>query len=80
MIKRLELRVFLGICAAFAFWGLLYPEFTFTSDTYRIVDENGNILDEELMDTGDEAVYMDIIHADRKQIRFRSRILDFFND
>ncbi len=72
----LSVRIFLGGCAALGWWGLLYPELTMTPSTYRVVDENGTVLESEEMVEWDfdNDIYWDILEADSSQIRFRSKL------
>jgi len=64
------IRVACGICAAFCWWGLLYPELTMTPDTYEIYRE------EDLEDS-EKDIYRMFLEADRHQIRFKSRFLEY---
>ncbi len=72
----LSLRIFLGGCAALGWWGLLYPELTMTPSTYRVVDENGTVLESEEMVEWDfdRDIYREILEAEPEQIRFRSKL------
>lgn len=36
---RMSLQIMLTFCALWGWWGMLYPEFTLTEDTYRVVYE-----------------------------------------
>lgn len=76
------LRIVCCICAAFGWWGVLYPELTMTQDTYRIVDETGcepAIEENQHWDLGRE-VYFKILEAEPGQIRFRSRLWEAIAD
>ncbi len=46
--KWREIKILFGICAAFGWWGALYPELMLLPDTYRVViveeDCSGEIL------------------------------------
>jgi len=64
------IRVVCGICAAFCWWGLLYPELTMTPDTYKIYQE------EDLEDS-EKDIYRIFWETDREQIRFKSRFLEY---
>ena len=76
-MKR-DIRILLCICAAFGWWGFLYPELALTSDTYRVVDENGVVCESE--EDGewdpDDGIYWRMLGADSSQIRFRSKLFD----
>lgn len=62
-------------------WGLLYPELTMTPSTYRIVNEDGDVLESEEMAEWDfdSEIYWDILETDSSRIRFRSRLLMKYN-
>ncbi|MCM1113687.1 MAG: hypothetical protein NC399_10595 [Muribaculum sp.] len=71
----------LTLCAAFGWWGALYPQFTLLKGTYEIVCE-----EESGMSGGDRAeepdgggLYWDILNADSSRIRFKSRLLTDWN-
>ena len=36
---RTSLQIVMTLCALWGWWGMLYPEFTLTQDTYRVVYE-----------------------------------------
>lgn len=72
--NKINFRLLVWICAALGWWGIIYPEFTLTSDTCRIVDENGNYVEMDSCLSGIE-LYEDILQAGRNNIRPRSRIL-----
>ena len=73
----LSLRILLTLCAAYGWWGVLYPEFTMTSDTYRVVYETDTVQEEgEVVEYEfDASIYERILKSDRSRIRFRSRLL-----
>lgn len=66
------LRALLTLCAVLGWWGALYPEFSLTPDTYRIVDAAGREVECE---ASEEELYREIFHGDRSRVRFRSRLL-----
>lgn len=73
-----KIRILLCVCAAFGWWGILYPELAMTPDTYRVVAEDQagqEMLTQEEWDF-DSNIYWEILRADRSQVRFRSRLLD----
>lgn len=76
-MKRTIIRSIPGICAAFAWWGFLYPQLTLTPDTFRIVSEDGTVQAEaEVLEWDSENnVYVEILSADKSRVRFRSRLL-----
>ena len=69
--KRLwiAVRVFAAVFAVWGWWGVLYPELTMTSDTYRIIYE-----DASAGETADCDIYRTVLHTDRSCLRFRSRL------
>ena len=70
--KRLGIavRVFVAAFAVWGWWGVLYPELTMTSDTYRIVYE-----DEAAEEAADCDIYRTVLRTDRSRLRFRSRLI-----
>lgn len=71
------IRIAALLCAALGWWGLLYPELTLTPDTVRIVSEetgDGKPATEEAW-SYDEELYLQLLNAGGKNIRFRSRLL-----
>ncbi|MBQ2804121.1 MAG: hypothetical protein IJF07_09520 [Lachnospiraceae bacterium] len=77
----LPFRVALTLCAAWGWWGILYPELTMTSDTYRIVYEDGTVqTDLEVVEWDfDNDIYKCLLEADSSQIHFRSRLFTNIN-
>lgn len=64
-------------CAAFGWWGVLYPQFALNQDTYAIVSQDGTVQSEDDVvewESGDK-IYMEILNADSSRIRFRSKLL-----
>lgn len=76
-----DIRIILCICAAFGWWGLLYPELALTSDTYRVVDEDGAVCESgaEGEWSPDGSIYWRLLGTDSSQVRFRSKLLDSLN-
>ena len=77
-MKRIKkiIRITALICAMYGWWGLLYPEFTLTADTVKIICEDETeeeLSEEELMN--DHSLYLDLLNAGGKNIRFRSKLL-----
>lgn len=72
----IPVHILLCVCAAFGWWGLLYPELTMTPSTYHIVYEDGTVQERENMVEWDfeDDVYWEVLDADRSQIRFKSRL------
>lgn len=75
-MKKNAISAVLTICAALGWWGALYPEFTLLAGTYEIVYEEDEARDEENASESDGgALYWDILNADSRHIRFKSRVL-----
>lgn len=81
MKKKLsKLRVLGGICAAFCWWGLLYPELTMTPDTYEVFWEEEFVGPmKEMPEWDEEDVYHMIWETDKENIRFKSRLLEYLS-
>lgn len=79
----ISFRFFITICAAYGWWGVLYPELTMTPDTYRVVyEEEADDVDyyvqvptEVVEWEFDNDIYETVLSADRSRLRFRSRLL-----
>lgn len=39
---RMSLQILMTFCALWGWWGMLYPEFTLTEDTYRVVYDDAS--------------------------------------
>jgi len=75
--REIGIRVLCSICAAFCWWGLLYPELTMTPDTYEVYGEkNCYVTDREKWDF-EKDIYRIFLETDREQIRFKSRLLEY---
>ncbi len=72
----LVFRICCCICAAFGWWGVLYPELAMTPSTYTIVYEDTSVQkQEEVVEWEfDSGIYEEVLNANRSQIRFRSRL------
>lgn len=77
MKKRMAFRIVACICAAFAWWGMLYPELTLTPDTYEVLDEDGAVHREWNMVEWDfdNEFYRELLKTDSDNIRFKSKLL-----
>jgi len=75
--KLAVLRMVCTICVALGWWGMLYPDFTMTPDTYQVVWEENAVQQEESMVEWDaeEEIYTMVLRAESGQIRFRSKLL-----
>ena len=81
MKKWLGIRISAGICAALGWWGLLYPQLTFTPDTVsvKLAAEDGTFQEQPLEWDFDSRLYLDLLNADPDKIIFRSRIFTDFS-
>lgn len=79
--EPVKLRMIAALCAALGWWGLLYPEFTLTPDTVRVVCETEDGAEETA--TFDQSfgnsLYLELLGADRGSIRLRSRLFAELN-
>lgn len=78
--KITGIRLLGGICVAFCWWGLLYPELTMTPDTYEVFWEDEAVIPEMNVvewDFEEEDIYRIVLEADGNQIRFKSRLLEY---
>ena len=71
----IPIRIMVTACAAFGWWGLLYPELTMTPSTLNVVYEEDSVQEMPLEWDLDEDIYFELLEADRSQIRFKSRLL-----
>lgn len=62
-------------CAAFGWWGVLYPELTMTQDTYRILSEDGSVEETANLREKEDMIYIEILNAGSGKVRFRSRLI-----
>ena len=75
--SEIGIRVLCSIFAAFCWWGLLYPEFTMTPDTYEICREDETLIGNKAEWDSDKDIYRLFLETDREQIRFKSRLLEY---
>lgn len=78
---RYKLRLAAVVCAALGWWGILYPELTLTSDTYKVVyeeepAEEGSVSPGGQYQENDGITegYRGLLRAKSNQIRIRSRL------
>lgn len=72
---EMKLRWYIPVCViTVLWWGAIFPEFTMTEDTYRVVDESGDEI-EVPAERADE-IYRQILQADPEEIRIRSALLE----
>ncbi len=78
MKKRwIGIRAAAGLCAALGWWGLLYPELALTPDTVRVFQEaeDGTLQEMDADWDFEGSLYTGLLHSDRRNITFRSRLL-----
>lgn len=71
---RVSLQIMLTLCALWGWWGMLYPEFTLTEDTYCVVYEE-SAEEEDAVEDSPRELYRLMLHASKGQLRFRSKLL-----
>ncbi len=68
------------VCAALGWWGLFYPDLTLTPDTVRIVrGEDGSEAPLWGENICSGRLYLELLEAERGDVRFRSRLLESLN-
>lgn len=82
-------KIALGVCAAFGWWGALYPQLTLTPDTYRLVEEKtAAVAPAETLQENKEALkwnfdselYWDLLNTESSNLHFRSRLVQILTD
>ncbi len=81
MKNHFNIRIALCICVYISLWGLLYPELLVTPDTCSVVYEEGTEKEvlADMEELSAEELYQALLEADRGQIRYRSRLLEFWD-
>lgn len=73
--KLATFRMVCTLCVALGWWGMLYPDFTMTADTYQVVWEDAAQQEESMPEwESEEEIYDLVWKADSGQIRFKSRL------
>ncbi len=72
---KLKIKKAMWLIFAFGWWGVLYPEFTLTEDTFRIVWLNEEEQEEWDKESATE-IYYDLLQAEPNQIRIKSKLLE----
>lgn len=75
--NEIAIRLLCGVCAVFCWWGLLYPELTMTPDTYQVYEGEEVLLTDDGNEDFEKDIYRMFLETDRKQIRFKSRLLEY---
>lgn len=86
---RKQLQCALALCAAFGWWGALYPELCLTPDTVNVVQEESAPTDaagtaytaKTDTETGGAArLYWELLGTDCSRIRFKSRLAELWTE
>lgn len=77
--RTIRIRMICGICAAFCWWGLLYPELTMTPDTYHVIwSEDALASGVPLAEWDEESdIYRILLETDTDNIRYKSKLLEY---
>ncbi len=67
--------VFASALLALSFWGIAFPQYLFTGECVRVVDECGRDITEE--ESEDKNLYREISDAEPEQIEVRISILEW---
>ena len=78
--KWTGIKLVMGICAALGWWGVLYPEFAMTPDTYVVTGTEEGKPSETQKWSFDSEIYWEILNADSDQISFKSRLFEELYD
>lgn len=76
---KLKLKKAIWLIYAFGWWGVLYPEFTLTEDTFRVVWVNGEKR-EEWDEKSATEIYCELLQAEPKQIKIKSKLWEILMD
>lgn len=72
---KIKIKKTMWVIFALGFWGVLYPELTLTEDTLRIVWADGKEQEEWEKESAAK-IYYDLLQAEPKQIKIKSRLLE----
>lgn len=72
MRKKLGL---LGVLLVLGFWGAAFPQYLFTGDCVKVLDQDGNEVPEE--EREDRNIYREISTAKPEQIEVKISILEW---
>ena len=72
---RASLQILMTLCALWGWWGMLYPEFTLTADTYCVVYEEDAETAGNEQGVSARELYQKLLQASKGQVRFRSKLL-----
>lgn len=74
-------KMLIWICAAAGWWGVFFPDFTLTEDTYEITGKTYEELSEEEKELLEEAgIEGLLINAEPGQIKVKSRLFTIVSD
>ena len=67
---------------AFGFWGMAFPEFTFTTDTITVFSEDGTQLSDEDFAhfQREHHIYYEIGTSAPEQIQLKSRVIEWIGE
>jgi hypothetical protein len=61
----------------FCFWGLLFPELTFSEDALKVVYTEADFeVDEKYKEQTQWEIYMDFLKANPEQVKVKSKLLE----
>lgn len=82
MKRKTAIRIVVCVCAAYAWWGVLYPELTLTPDTYAVLDEYGAVHSRQNMVEWDldGGFYRTLLETDSSKIQFKSKLMAQIDD
>lgn len=70
-------KMLLWVCAAAGWWGVLFPEFTLTDDTYEIT---GELSEEDRAVLEEAGIDCLLMNAEPQQIRVKSKLFTIVSD
>ena len=76
--RRIPAAALGGLLLSLGFWGIVFPQYLFTGDCVRILDEEGQDVTEEAEE--DRNLYLAIEGAEPGQIEVKISILEWQKD
>ncbi len=67
--EKYKIHIAAVLCAAFGWWGLLYPELTLTPDTVQLICS-----EEDIPYSTKSSLYLELLSAEPGSICFKSRL------
>lgn len=81
MNLRTRWKMLIWVCAAAGWWGMLFPEFTLTGDTYEIAGVSYEELSEEEKEFLEQADIQELLrNAEPGQIKVKSKLFTVMSD